>query len=345
MTFEGEGRQPRGAELQEVRLHLCAEDRSEGVPGTQGPAPRHERTEVGHGTGRLQTGQRKALGVVFGCHPARAAQLLSAGSKCLSAVRCKVMATQSPCVLPAEHSPTQTQRTSLTAGKPLPFVYLCRATCLSPFLLPPPAACVRLLGSQGSPASRSGLAHCSCRRTEPQDGPRSARCLETPTVPWDLQGQDSVISEEANKKKCELQQPVLCSFLRYYQIRVTLKVPSRIAHRLSASVVGQTGEQEGGAGVLATGGTPALTAVRQGSAQCGAHGDARRVPAGSRVSEFRNGDPLLGWPLHVRCCKGRLARGNAVPCPRGSGTKLASRVFAQVKQGRKKVGTAPSRTG
>ena len=57
--------------------------------------------------------------------------------------------------------------------------------------------------------------------------------------------------EAGNNKKPDIQQPVLCSFLRYYQIRVTLKVSSRIPHRLSASIAGQTGEQEGASGALA----------------------------------------------------------------------------------------------
>ena len=56
---------------------------------------------------------------------------------------------------------------------------------------------------------------------------------------------------EAGNNKSDIQQPVLCSFLRYYQIRVTLKVSSRIPHRLSASIVGQTGEQEDNSGALA----------------------------------------------------------------------------------------------
>lgn len=37
----------------------------------------HKRMEVGHRTGRLKTGQRNALGIVFGCNPEFAAQLRS----------------------------------------------------------------------------------------------------------------------------------------------------------------------------------------------------------------------------------------------------------------------------
>ncbi|ELW63470.1 Protein FAM135B [Tupaia chinensis] len=36
--------------------------------------------------------------------------------------------------------------------------------------------------------------------------------------------------------------------LRYYQIRVTLKVSSRIPHRVSASVIGQTEDEAAGCG-------------------------------------------------------------------------------------------------